>query len=309
MRIGVYLALGGALVLCLLARRSAHRLSPGMAALTLTGSAVLAAAMWVWNLGLLAGTLIGRLDYVARMGHWSGHALAVHDPVPVAAAVLAALLIAAAAVGLAECSQRVGRELWRIWSAARACPVTTADRLVVVDDPAVRAVAVPGVHGRVLVTTGMVRALSADERKVLLAHERAHLRYRHGEIRLATRLAAAVMPLVRPLVKDCDYQLERCADEAAARSVGDRGLTAQALARAALAGRPRTLRGVPAAVPGFAERSVTSRVQALLAEPTDDQLWRLAGPVTVLAITATLSIEAGRDLEALFELAMRVWTG
>ncbi len=308
MRIGVYVALGGALVLCLLARRAAHRLGPRLAALTLAVSAVLAAAVWVWNLVLLAGTLIGRLGYVARLGHWSGRALAVHDPVPVAAAVVAALLIAAAAVGLAACVQRVGRELWRIWTAARACPVTTADRLVVVDDPAVRAVAVPGVHGRVVITTGMVRALSAAERKVLLAHERAHLRYRHGEIRLATRLAAAVLPLVRPLVKDCDYQLERCADEAAARSVGDRRLTAQALARAALAGRPRTP-GLPAAVPGFAERSVTSRVQALLAEPTDDQLWRLAGPLTVLAITATLSIEAGRDLEALFELAMRVWIG
>ncbi|MGI8682440.1 MAG: M48 family metalloprotease [Mycobacteriales bacterium] len=308
MRIGVYLALGGALVLCLLAHRSARRLGPRLAALTLSVSAVLAAAMWVWNLVLLAGTLIGRLGYVARMGHWSGRALAVHDPVPVAAAFVAALLVLAAAVGLAACGQRVGRELWRIWSAARACPVTTADRLVVVDDPAVRAVAVPGVHGRVVITTGMVRALSAAERKVLLAHERAHLRYRHGEIRLATRLAAAVMPLVRPLVKDCDYQLERCADEAAAHAVGDRGLTAQALARAALAGRPRTIR-LPAAVPGFAERSVTSRVQALLAEPTGDQLWRLAGPLTVLAITATLSIEAGRDLEALFELAMRVWSG
>jgi len=307
-RIGVYLALGGALVLCLLARRSAHRLSPRLAASTLAVSAVFAAAMWVWNLALLAGTLIGRLGYVAGMGHWSGRALAIHNPVPEVAAVVAALLIVAAAISLAVCSQRVGRELWHIWAAARSCPLTTADRLVVVDDPAVRAVAVPGVHGRVLITTGMVRALGAAERKVLLAHERAHLRYRHGEIRLATRLAAAVLPLARPLVKDCDYQLERCADEAAARSVGDRGLTAQALARAALAGRPRTIQ-MPAAAPGFADRSVTSRVQALLAEPAGSQPWRLAAPLTVLAITALLSIEAGRDLEALFELAMRVWTG
>lgn len=308
MRIGVYLALGGALVLCLLARRSAPRLSPRLAALTLAVSAVFAAAMWVWNLALLAGTLIGRLGYVADMGHWSGRALAVHDPVPQVAAIVAALLIAVAALGLAVCCQRVGPELWRIWSAARSCPLTTADRLVVVDDPAVRAVAVPGVYGRVLITTGMVKALSAAERRVLLAHERAHLRYRHGEIRLATRLAAAVLPLARPLVKDCDYQLERCADEAAARSVGDRGLTAQALARAALAGRLRTIQTHTAAS-GFADRSITRRVQALLAEPAGSEPWRLAVPLTVLAITAVLSIEAGRDLEALFELAMRIWAG
>ncbi len=302
----VYLALGGALLLCVLARRAARQLSPASAAVTLVVAAVLSAAAWGWNLTLLAGTLVGRLGYVAELGHWSGPALAVHDPVPVASAAVAGLLAAAAAAGLAWCCQRVVAELWQIWLAARTCPVTTADGVVVVEDAALRAVAVPGLRGRVVLTTGMVKALDARERRVLLAHERAHLRYRHGELRLLVRLAAGVLPILRPLVRDCDYQLERWADETAARAVGDRGLAAQALARAALAGRSRRRSAAPPAL-GFLEHSVTSRVASLLADPPPRRWQRLSGPLAVLAATAVFSVEASRDLEALFELAKHVW--
>jgi Zn-dependent protease with chaperone function len=306
MRIVVYLALGGALVLCLVARRAARYVSPPLAAVTLAVSASLAATAWAWNLALLAGTLIGRVGYVADVGHWSRQTLAVHDPVPVANAAIAGLFVAIAAGALAWSVHKVGQELWQIWAAARACPVPTDGGVVVVDDPAPRALAVPGLRGRVVITTAMVRALDAEERRVLFAHERTHLRCQHGLFRLAVRLSAAVLPLLRPLVRDCDYQLERWADESAASAVGDRGLAAQALARAALAGRhPR--RTAPGAAMGFAEYNVTSRVQALLAEPPRSNLRRLALPLVLLATTATLSIEAGKDLEALFELAKRVW--
>lgn len=306
MRVVVYLALGGTLLLCLVARRAARQVSPPWAALTLVVSGLLAAAAWGWNLALLAGTLIGQLGYVAELGHWSGRALAIHDPVPVATAAVAGLLAAAAAGGLAWCCQRTVRELRGIWAATRAYPVTTTDGVVVVEYPALRAVAVPGLRGRVVITTGMVQALDAGERRVLLAHERAHLRYRHGEIRLLIRLSAGVLPVLRPWVKECDYQLERWADETAARAVGDRGLTAQALARAALAGRDHAS-GSAAAGLGFAEHSVTSRVQALLVEPAARDLGRLAVPLLVLGVTALLTVEASRDLESLFELAKRVW--
>jgi Zn-dependent protease with chaperone function len=305
-RIIVYAALLGALVTCLLARRAARRLSPPLAAVTLSLSAVLCATAWVWNLALLAGTLIGRLDYLARAGHWSEPALVTHDPVPVLNATVAGVLVGIAAAGLSWCAQRTGRELWRAWAVARQCAATEGG-VVVVDDPAPRAVALPGLRGRVVVTTSMVRALSAPERRVLLAHEQAHLRYQHGLFRLAVRLAAAVLPVLRPLVGDCDYQLERWADEAAARQVGDRKLAAQSVARAALA-IARGGRGPHAAL-AFAERNVTRRVQALLAEPPRSDLRRLALPLVVLAVTTAFSVEAGRDLDALFELAQRLHTG
>lgn len=306
MRIVVYLALVGALVLCLVGRRAARHVSPPLAAVTLAVSALLAAIAWAWDLALLAGTLIGRVGYVAELGHWSGRALALHDPVPVANAALAGLLVAVAAGGLAWSVHKLGREVWRIRAAARACPAATDSGVVVVEDQAPRALAVPGLRGRVLITTAMVRALDADERRVLFAHERTHLRCQHGLFRLAVRLSAAVLPLLRPLVRDCDYQLERWADESAAAAVGDRGLAAQALARAALAGRRRH-RAVPGAALGFAEYNVTRRVEALLAGPPRSDRRRLAVPLVLLATTTVLSIEASKDLEALFELAKRVW--
>jgi len=81
----------------------------------------------------------------------------------------------------------------------------------------------------------MLRALSADERHALLAHERAHLRYQHHLFLLVLQLSAAVNPLLRPLSRVGSFTLERWADEAAVTAVGDRPLVARAIARAALA--------------------------------------------------------------------------
>ncbi|MEP6851048.1 MAG: M48 family metalloprotease [bacterium] len=51
--------------------------------------------------------------------------------------------------------------------------------LVVVQDDLPDALALPGMSGRIVVSTGMLRALSAEEKRVLLAHEAAHLTHRH----------------------------------------------------------------------------------------------------------------------------------
>ncbi len=307
MRLVVYAALFGALALCFASRRTARYLSPPAAAATLCLSALLSAAAWVWNLALLAGTLIGQSRYVADYGHWSGRAMAAHDPVPVITATIASLLVGAAVVGLTWCCHRVSRELWRIWAVARSCPAATDDGVLVVADSAPHALAVPGLRGRVVITTAMIQALNVEERRVLLAHERAHLRCQHGLFRLGVRLSAAMLPLLKPVVRDCDYQLERWADETAARTVGDRGLTAQALGRAALARHRATPSEDPSVGLGFSDRGVVARVQALLAAPPQNNLRSLTLPLIALAATAVSTFEASRDLEALFELAMRVW--
>lgn len=309
MRVSVYLALAGGLLLCLVLRRVVRLLPPPLAAATLAGSAVLAAAAWAWNLGLLVGPLVGRISYVAALGHWSSPALAAHDPVPTATAAVAGVLVLVTAAGLAVCTVRISRELWRVSRVVRTCPAGTADGVVVVEDEAVRALAVPGSRGRVLITTGMVRALDADERRVVLAHERAHLRNGHALYRLAVRLAAAVLPPLRPLVAECDYQLERWADEAAARVVCDRGLAARALARAALARRHRTPSARTTPAMAFADRGVPGRVEALLSAPPDEHRLPLILPAGLVVAIAVATVEASRDLEALFELAKRVWVG
>jgi Zn-dependent protease with chaperone function len=303
-RVVVYLALAFSLALCLLVRREAPRMTPPRAVVSLATTAVLAAAAWVWNLALLAWTLIGQLTPVADAGHWSRLALAKHDPVPAVAALAAVGLLLVAVTGAARWTWHAAEQLRYLVATARSRPAGTDDGLVVVDDARPRAVAVPGLPGRVVLTTGLVKALDARERRVVLAHERAHLRYRHGEIRLLVRLAAAVLPVLKAVVTECDYQLERWADEAAA-TVADRRAVARALARAALAGTTR--QPVHQDLPAFAEHAVTRRVRALLDAPPEGGASHMLAPLAGLAVTAALTIEASRDLEALFELAMRLW--
>jgi beta-lactamase regulating signal transducer with metallopeptidase domain len=267
----------------------------------------LAAAAWAWNLGLLAGTLIGRVSYVADYGHWSERALALHDPVPVVTAATAVTLIAVAVGSLLWCCHRVSWELWRVWDIVHACHEVTDDGVVVIAESAPRALAVPGLRGRVVITTAMIQALSVEERRVLLAHERTHLRWQHSLFRLGVRLSAAVLPVLKPIVRECDYQLERWADESAAIAVGDRGLAARALGRAALAGH-RASRVAPSVSLGFAEQGVVGRVRALQADPPRNNLHSLVLPVGILLTTAALSIQASRELDALFDFAMRAWS-
>ncbi|MEU3571337.1 M56 family metallopeptidase, partial [Kitasatospora sp. NPDC036755] len=93
----------------------------------------------------------------------------------------------------------------------------------------------PGEPGRIVVTSGMLRALSGPERSALLAHERAHLAARHHLFLALAEHAAHVHPALRPLRTPLGYHLERWADEVAAARVGDRAVTARAVGRAALA--------------------------------------------------------------------------
>ena len=73
----------------------------------------------------------------------------------------------------------------------------------------------------------MLRALSADERRVVLAHEAAHLaRHHHLYVQLAD-LAAAANPLLRSTARGVRLAVEREADEVAAAEVGDRRLVAR----------------------------------------------------------------------------------
>ncbi|MFF3839144.1 M56 family metallopeptidase [Streptomyces sp. NPDC001930] len=162
--------------------------------------------------------------------------------------------------------------LRRAWLAAE--DGTGEGDLLVVPGSDVDAFALPGYRGRrgrVVVTSGMVRALKEGEREVLLAHERAHLQGRHHLLSAVVDLAAVVHPAVRSLREALTFHLERWADEAAAAVVGDRRAAAAAIARAALAGSSR------GRADGYPLLSATSgpvpqRVQALLLpEPAGPQ--------------------------------------
>ncbi|GAA1793446.1 M56 family metallopeptidase [Actinomadura chokoriensis] len=138
------------------------------------------------------------------------------------------------------------------------------------------AVAVPGRHGGVIVSRGLLRDLSPEELHVVFQHEASHLRHRHHRYLAAGALAAAVLPPLRPLDGRLRLAVERWADEDAAEATGDRASVARTLAKVALA-QPRPAR--PAAT-AFAESGVVERVEALLGTPPAKNA--VTGPLLLL---------------------------
>ena len=154
------------------------------------------------------------------------------DPASVPVAVAAGVLLAAAATGACRALWRRTAALLAAGRQARRLP--GAGQVVVIDDEAADAYTLPGWPCRIVVTAGMMRALSHPERQVLLAHERAHASGLHYLFTTAARLAAAANPLLRPVAAAVGYTVERWADERAAAVAGDRRLAARAIAT----GRP-----------------------------------------------------------------------
>jgi len=293
--VSVYLPLVLALPLALLAPRIAARGLPGPAAWTLAVTAVVAALASTWSLTLLALTLLDDVPPLAALDE--SPRLELPEPVPGPVALLAALLLLAGGLRLAVDAHR------RIGTNRRLRAIGRPEHdLVVADWSAPMAVAVPGAArrpGHLLVTTGILRLLNADERRVVFAHERAHLAHRHHRLTAAAAAAAALNPLLIPVRAAVEFLVERWADEDAAAEVGDRGLTARAVARAALAASGAG----PGPVLAIAGGATVQRVRALT-RPTPAPLRRrLAGP---LLLAAGIAVVAGMATEAFVDLT-RAW--
>lgn len=292
------------LVLPLLAAPAARRLgeavAPRIAAWLLAGSAVALAACSTAALALLAGAGALRLPPVAALGHLV--LPVVGDEVTVPAACVAAGLLGAAGAALARTYRQRVRTTLRARHAADAAGPAGGD-LTVLDDDGPDAYALPGRPGRVVVTTGMLRALDPAEREVLLAHERAHLAGRHHHFLTALAFAAACHPALRMLRAPLSYALERWADESAAAAVGDRRTAARAIARAALAARPTAAR--PRTALPAAAGPVPRRVAALLAHPRAPRAPRTVATALAacLALSAGCALEAAHDLHGSIEVA------
>src|SRR5215469_8676921 len=235
MHLLVYLPLAVPLLAAAAAWPLAERLPPVSATWLLTGGAVALAAASSAVLGMLALTALVRVPLVDVLGKMSGQVISRGDPASVPVAITAGALLVAAATAAA-------RALWRRIAAllaaerqSRRLPGTS--QVVVTDDEAADAYTLPGLPCRIVITAGMLRALSGPERQVLLAHERAHAAGLHYLFAAAARLAAAANPLLRPVAAAVGYTMERWADERAAAVTGDRELAARANARAALGRR------------------------------------------------------------------------
>jgi Zn-dependent protease with chaperone function len=227
-------------------------------------------------------------------------------PVPVAAGGLAAITVCGLLAAALRRAALSGQDLLRAAITCRRLG-PAVDGLVVVDDDEPDAYALPGLGGRVVVSTAMLRSLTADERRVLLAHEAAHLSRRHHLWVLAAELAAAADPLLRPAATAVRAAVERDADEVAAGEVGDRMLTARALARAGLARAAIHRPTAPAAALAGADAAVADRARALLTGPPPRRRV-LAGMLAVLMLaTGVAALVTGMDTEARFETAQSAY--
>jgi hypothetical protein len=295
-------------MLGLSASRLVRWLPPATAVRLLTAGTLAAALSTGFVLSVAAFTALAQLPAVALAGRWSTHALA--DGGPWALAVGAACGVAVLVLlgsGLRRALSSAGDLVAAEVACRRLGP--GAHGLVVVDDDHPDAYALPGLGGLVVVSTAMLRALSADERRVLLAHEEAHLRCRHHAYIQLADLASAANPMLGPVSEAVRAGIERWADEEAATRAGDRALVARALARASLAQHqspapsPRGLRAAMAAT----DSAVVARTRALLSPaPRPRRVLAAATAALMLAAVGAAAVTA-HETEHRFEVAQLVF--
>ncbi|HTS96685.1 MAG TPA: M48 family metalloprotease [Streptosporangiaceae bacterium] len=310
MHVAVYLPLLVPVLAAFAARPLAERLPPRTAAWLLAGSAVVLAGASGAVLGLLALAAAVRLPPVDATGGLSLPVILREDPASLPVGAAAAALLAAGTVAAGRAAWLRAGALLAAHRQARRLP--GGGQLVVLADDAADAYAAPGWPGRIVVTSGMLGALSHDERQVLLAHERAHAAGCHYLFTAAARLAAAANPLLRPVAAAVGYSVERWADERAAAAAGNRALAARTIAKAALAAsaapprRPAPAAAL-AAVPGPLRTRgagpVPRRVAALLRPAPRPRLLLLGAAVTLVAVSGLAAVEAATDLHGLIEFA------
>jgi Zn-dependent protease with chaperone function len=134
---------------------------------------------------------------------------------------VALLVVARGGWGLASATVRARRQRRRHAEAVavlgRPLPELGA---VVVDHDAAAAWCLPGRDRRIVVTSGALRALDAEQLRAVVAHERAHLRgHHHLVLAAADAIARAfpVLPLCRHAGLEVAALVEMLADDAAAR--------------------------------------------------------------------------------------------
>lgn len=270
----VLIPLIAALVLSIVVTTTHRRLPPALAARVVTISliVVLGAALptlWIVSLGYLA-----HVPFLDVGLSWCAEIFGPHQRIP---SWVGAPSLFLAAVGTVRAT-KVAQSYRRLRH-----DLPGAVEIVGHDQPF--AVALPGRGGHVVLSTGLLSLLDEREQAVVLAHERAHARHRHDRYLLVAKLAAASLPMTRPLTSRVQFSLERWADEAAVTACGDRGFVAMTLGKVALHNVS------PAGILGFTGLGVTARVAALLSPaPTIPGLRTVVILWAAIALTAVLAL-------------------
>lgn len=275
--LGLVLPAAVVIVATALVSRLAHRLRPWLAAWALTALSVAAVVATAGAVAAIGVDQLASVPWLAARIGWC---------VRVAGGPLAALLVAGSAVAVGAAAVNLTRTARAQRAAARGFG---PDPVVVVRSSEVAALAVPGRPGRsgqIVVTTGMLEALDADERTAMFAHEMAHLRLRHHLFLRVSGLAAAAFPLLRPVHHRVRFATERWADERAAADVHSRSLVARAVAKGAFAAAGQPLPPGAMALTGCGTQA---RVAALGEAPASGPRPLEALFATVAGLTVTLA--------------------
>lgn len=223
----------------------------------------------------------------------------MQDPVPELIGVVAAVLLVLGATRVIRVVRARRATIRELQAVCRSCGSGNGELAVVALD-APHALAVPGRPGWILITRGLLSVLDGDERRVVLAHERAHLIRRHHWLRAATEICAAVNPVLIPVREAVAFLVERSADEHAATVTGSRALVARALVKASLAGSG----SMAPTASTFVECGVPARVAALhMDPPRSDPLV----PGGVLALGVATAAAAVQATTAFFQLIYWLW--
>lgn len=277
-----------ALVFAAAGPRLAQHLPPAVATRVLVPASLAIAATGVWVAVAVAFTWAAQLGPVSRYGHWSAQEVRETSPFPTTVAVGCGIL---ALLALGRTVMVTASRLRSMLAVRRACRgYGSPGSLVVIDHDRPDAFATPGAAGRIVITTGLLRALTPDQRRALLAHEASHITHRHAWWLLGSALATAANPLLARTDRAVAHAVERWADEDAAREVTDRRLVALTVAQAALLRRGMDPRAMRPAASGTAATGgdAPKRVRALLAPPPEPRV----GPLAVLALLLVISLVA-----------------
>jgi len=222
----------------------ARALALGTAALTLAVTAALAT--------LAVGFLSG-IPWVRENLTWCSSLYRTHDQIPAWIGIPATLALGAMIIAGSRAYRQARLDLW---AATEPGP-----QIRIVGNNRPDAYAVGGRCGHIVVSTGMLAALDGAERRVLLSHERSHLKHRHHWYIALALVSKASVPILGFVTSRLRLAVERWADEDAAAEVGDRRLVARAVVRAALA---KSDYPTGPALLGLGNLGVRARVDALL---------------------------------------------
>lgn len=257
-----------------------RRLRPAQAVVLLTAAALVLSLACGTSLTAIAVAVLATVRSVAAEGHWSATVVRANVVLP---AWLGAVAAVAVLILLLRAGWRATRILMALVRTERLGRTIRASGgpVIIVDDDTADAYTLAGIRGCVVISRRLLSSLTPDERRVVTAHELAHLTNRHHLYVHLADIAAAANPLLRGVPRAIRIGVERWADEEAAAGIGDRRVTGRAIARVALVraainrsigmagGARRFSTGragageVAGAVLGVAEYAVAARVQAL----------------------------------------------